>query len=252
MDPIESDLKQDKKSEAASTAPFDLEFDVRKKWPQCDFLIQDIGKCKGAEIFQSELEVLSFRYCIKGKPIHLSLQHIISCDKYNYGCLGAYVDRSWEYIEKDGLVSEKCFPFKSNTETTPYCPAANECPNKGAKYELHKCKPGSVRRFTEEKRIKQELVENGPVMVMFDLRTDIMDFKEGIYVCKQNERVQMFYIVIGWGEENGQKYWLVLSARGKNPGENGLIKMRMGINCPKLAHAFSCEPDLAEKIKTDL
>jgi len=87
-------------------------------------------------------------------------------------------------------------------------------------------------------------MQNGPMMGLFEIREDIMQYKEKVYQCMKDERETMFFVIVGWGEENGAKFWLCLSARGESFGEQGVIKMKMGSVCPKLGHAMTCEPNV--------
>jgi C1A family cysteine protease len=37
--------------------------------------------------------------------------------------------------------------------------------------------------------------------------------------------------LIGWGEENGIKYWIIMNSWGKNFGDRGSFKVLRGVNC---------------------
>jgi len=246
--PIEADKAKGPQSKFGGknyAAHIEPTFDSRTKWPECGLLIHDLGRCGGAEMFQVEVASLSYRYCIKGKPVNLSVQDIISCDRYNFACSGGYIDRSWEHLEVIGVVSEQCFPFISNKELVPYCPLAEECPGgKDIPWERFKCKNGTVRRFTEDRKIRREIQENGPMMAMFEVRGDILNHTERIYMCSQGEKLQLFLLLLGWGEDSKSKYWIARASGAYKFGVDGIIKLRMGVYCPKLAHALTCDPDI--------
>merc|ERR1719487_1047891 len=42
------------------------------------------------------------------------------------------------------------------------------------------------------------------------------------------ERVDHAVVTIGWGEEDGQKYWLIQNSWGPDWGEDGFFRMALG------------------------
>ena len=48
---------------------------------------------------------------------------------------------------------------------------------------------------------------------------------------------------MGWGIEDGIKYWLIQDSYGKSKGENGFIKIKIGDDCGAGATAFCDEID---------
>ncbi len=244
--PIDSDLADavNKFGETGFALPLEPEFDSRKRWTNCSLPFEPLGKCAGAELFQADLMALEFRYCMRGVKVGLSLQDFVSCDYSSYHCHGGYLDRSWKFLETTGVVSARCFPFTSAGKPSPYCPVLQQCADRAVEWKKYKCVSGSVRRFTAEKAIKQEITRNGPVMAFFELREDLKNYRDGVYTCVQGEKMKTFLTLVGWGEENGAKYWLGVSARESLPGKDRVIKLAMGSRCPKLAHAMTCDPQL--------
>ena len=93
----------------------------------------------------------------------------------------------------------------------------------------------------------EEIKENGPVILNFEPVYAFMYYKSGIYHSKDaadwieehgdkpkwvfklnyyygKEKVDHSVLCYGWGEENGEKYWLLLNSWGPQWGENGSFR----------------------------
>jgi len=54
-----------------------------------------------------------------------------------------------------------------------------------------------------------------------------------------------FAKLIGWGNENGTDYWLLVNSWGNEWGQNGLFKMRKGIDeCQLGRHIYAGVPEI--------
>merc|ERR1719409_2639265 len=89
----------------------------------------------------------------------------------------------------------------------------------------------------------QELYQKGPMSAGIEPGDDFMFYESGIYksagtpnLMHHNpgvgewERVDHAIVLVGWGEENGQKYWTLQNSWGPDWGEDGFFRIQMGEN----------------------
>jgi len=83
----------------------------------------------------------------------------------------------------------------------------------------------------DEESVKQHIYEHGGVTAGFTVYKDFFCYSHGVYTVNSNERAGAHAIVIiGWGVENGMKYWLCQNSWSANWGMGGLFKIRRGTN----------------------
>lgn len=216
-----------------ATADAPDSFDSREKWPTCfqDRHIYEAGNCSASWAIAAA-SLVATRFCInepdKYPGLTLSPQSLLSCDQSNDGCKGGGMDTVWNYLESDGLVSESCFPMSGwNTECSAAC---DELPMKiNAKCAVQGLDP-----------IKREIAANGPVAAQIVLSDELFIYKSGVFVetptaqhftgKRQDSRKKkvVMALIIGWGSDGDEEYWIIENSFGKGWGEDGYAKIAMG------------------------
>jgi cathepsin B len=80
-----------------------------------------------------------------------------------------------------------------------------------------------------ESAIQQALVEGGPLEVAFTVYSDFENYAGGIYQQKTGEPVGGHAVrLVGWGVENGVKYWKVANSWNPYWGEKGYFRIKRG------------------------
>lgn len=64
-----------------------------------------------------------------------------------------------------------------------------------------------------EEQIMAEIMKNGPVEAAFTVYSDFPSYKSGVYQHVSGDQLGGHAIkIIGWGVEDGTKYWLVANS----------------------------------------
>ncbi|KHN71837.1 Cathepsin B-like cysteine proteinase 4, partial [Toxocara canis] len=75
--------------------------------------------------------------------------------------------------------------------------------------------------------LKREIYLFGPVLACFTVYEDFQHYSSGIYHPFTFPESQELYghcaKLLGWGEENGEEYWLYMNTWGREWGEDGLL-----------------------------
>jgi hypothetical protein len=80
-----------------------------------------------------------------------------------------------------------------------------------------------------------ELMKGGPVNFVVKAYDEFIKYKGGIYEVRNTGGTSVHagghaMTLVGWGEENGIPYWLVQNSWGRSWGEDGMGRIRMGVN----------------------
>lgn len=234
-------------------------FDSRAQWPNCESIaeIRDQSNC-GSCWAVSSAGAMSDRICIASnqtKQTRVSASDINSCCyECGDGCDGGEEDLAFKYWHSKGFVTGNeygndkwCKPYNFpmcahhvKIEGIPSC-GGEEFPT--PKCET-KCVPESGRNYEQDKTfakewytvsgehdIAAEIAQNGPVVTGFTVYEDFMTYAGGIYQHRVGSDMGGHAVrIIGYGEENGIKYWLVSNSWNKYWGEEGRFRIVKGIN----------------------
>ncbi|KAL0240868.1 hypothetical protein GEMRC1_006104 [Eukaryota sp. GEM-RC1] len=203
-------------------------FDVREKWPGCpSYTIRDQGHCGSSWAF-SVIQVLSDRFCLNlSQNVILSPQYVISCDSLNKGCHSGSVTNSWDFVARHGVPLDSCVSYKSFDGSLSECPSVCDDGSRLKKYTAD----NTYDVTQSEEGIMTEVERYGPVVATFDVYSDFLTYKSGIYHHQTGYLLGSTSVkVMGWGEDNGEKYWLVANSWGVHWGEEGFARIRKGIN----------------------
>jgi len=230
-------------------------FDSRDKWSGCSSIgqIRDQSRCGSCWAFGAA-EVMSDRLCIHSaqmdKRLVSSEDLVECCDDCGNGCQGGFPSAAFDYWQHSGVVTgglyqdtQYCKPYAfppcahhttdstyeacgSTLYQTPKC--ERSCKN-GDDYNKSKTYGKSSYTLSGEDMMKADLYLNGPIEVAFTVYEDFMTYKSGVYQhhegsAKGGHAVKM----LGYGEENGTKYWIIANSWNNSWGEFGMFRILRG------------------------
>merc|ERR1712071_102209 len=224
-----------------------------------DSPVWDQSGCGSCFAFASK-SVMEGRFRVQSnlvsKPI-FSVQEMITCGadmNYNQGCGGGFAYLvAGKYADEYGFVDESC-----NPETLSYQYASKTCPDTSnckrwysTKYEYLGCYYGAATVET----MMAELVANGPVSVGIYCPSDFHSYAGGVYYVPQSSLQSDWnplvptnhaVVVVGYGRcpskvqsndgsgcnvgQDNLPYWIVKNSWGASWGEDGYIKILLGVD----------------------
>lgn len=197
------------------------QYNFRTEHKECAGEVINQGYCSSAYAITAS-SVLSDRIClVTGKRVAVSPQYVIACENAtNENCTKGYVHQAITFYGDSRILAEECMPytFGESVDCNPKCQKVVGSGNRIT----------GVCGLNTMESIKREILLNGPVSASIVVYDDFLTYKSGIYdpdyrtyVYAGSHTVK----VIGWGEENNIKYWIIENSWGSDWGENGYAKI---------------------------
>ncbi|KAJ3625007.1 hypothetical protein MTP99_018590 [Tenebrio molitor] len=218
-------------------------FDARERWPQCESLrnVANQGLCGSCWALSTSL-LMTDRLCIASNGtdnFRFSAEELLtccpSCNERRDSPItcenGGNAAKALIHWVRNGVVSggsfqseEGCKPYsKQSFKQGKISSCEKICTN--SKYTVsydHDKRYGEEVNFaTDIEQIQLEIMTNGPVLTVINVTLDLVNFRgDGEWTnCT----------IIGWGEANGEPYWIIANTWGKDWGRSrGFLKLLKG------------------------
>ena len=189
-------------------------------------------------------------------------------------CYGNTIFEGLKYLYQTGTLLDNCLPYDlknnvyykpinefQNIEDLPFCETVTSeyydmCYN--WYYERHTpnflgtsakfFRIASFYKLQTEEEMMKDIFLFGPIVSGFDVYEDFYTFdpKKDIYDNNGNGVIVGGHAIeiVGWGEENGKKYWWIKNSWGEEWGIDGYFKMARGTNLGNVeSNAWGLVPD---------
>jgi len=209
---------------------------------------------------------------------NFSMDKYYEKNKFGFSCFGNTLYNACKFLYLYGVSTETCLPYfspigqdvkfnslknVSNIYNIPFCsyitgPYKDLCVDffYDEKRNIIEGTPSRSWRAYDVFWIKYEgddyniryiIWKWGPVVTSMDVYDDFYDYQEGtIYKHSPSSTLKGGHsvVIVGWGESEGNKYWICRNTWGKDWGENGYFKIQRGTNeCSIEQNAMDIIPD---------
>ncbi|KAK6491087.1 cathepsin L1 [Huso huso] len=189
--------------------------------------VKDQGTCGSCWAFSTTGAIEEQIFKKTGKLVSLSEQNLVDCsrDYGTYGCSGAWMADAYQYVLDNGLLPLYSTGMSLEQDGQP---CFYDSRRSAAKITGLKFLPAG-----DEKALADAVATTGPITVTADASNPIFQFyNSGIYDeldCNGNN-LNHAVLLVGYGTEGGQDYWIINNSWGTLWGENGYMKIARNKN----------------------
>jgi cathepsin X len=202
-------------------------------------LPQYCGSCWAQAIASSLSDRIKIMRNGAWPDVNIAPQIFVSCSMADSGCHGGDFMTALKFGNENELTDETCSIYHARGHDNGYpcspvvkcrdCSPHEDC-NIPDQYNIYKVdKYASIQG---EENMKAEISKNGPIVCAIDATDELYYnytggiFKDTTGATSLNHGIS----VVGYGEENGVKFWHVRNSWGDNWGEHGFFRLIRGVN----------------------
>jgi len=192
--------------------------------------IKDQGQCGSCWAFSTTGSVEGANKIKSGNLVSVSEQQLVDCagSSGNQGCNGGLMDDAFEYIIKNGgISSEAAYPYtgRDGKCKSPLPPSV-----------------ATVSKYTDVKKNDEtglmSAINIEPVSVAVDA-TSWQTYRSGVLTGLCGKQLDHGVLLVGYGTDAKNDYWLIKNSWGTSWGEQGYIRIVRGKNQCGVAAAAS-------------
>jgi C1A family cysteine protease len=192
--------------------------------------VKDQGQCGSCWAFSTTGSTEGAVQLATGQLKSLSEQQLVDCAKKqgNQGCNGGLMDNGFQYIIKNGGIGAE--------DAYPYTARGGQCKTVPSVSQISGFK--DVKRGSEADLMSA--INQQPVSIAIEAdQSGFQFYSGGVFTGKCGKQLDHGVLLVGYGSENNQDYWLVKNSWGASWGDSGYIKLVRGQNQCGLASQAS-------------
>lgn len=205
-------------SSSASGAPSSIDWRSKNAVTS----VKDQGNCGSCWTFSATGAIEGAWAISKGQLIDLSEEQLVECAHGiaygSYGCNGGQMEGAFKYVIEHGQCSNSAYPYTSGNGQSGSCKSCSSVAH------ISSC---SDVKPNDQISLKGAVAMQ-PVAVAIDAGSMyFQSYSSGVLTDKSKCGTSLNHgvLAVGYGEENGNKYWLVKNSWSTSWGDRGYVKI---------------------------